>query len=48
MTKIFMILSLVCLVSCSSVYNDRGISSVDKTEKDENYYDRTGQAGLYR
>lgn len=47
MTKILLLLSLIGLISCSSVYNDRGISSVEKQDKDEEYYERSGMAGRY-
>ncbi len=46
MKRSIFVLILLGLVGCSSIYNDRGISSVDKPQTDENYYERTGLAGL--
>lgn len=35
---LFFVLGL--MVSCASYHNDRGISSVDKAERQDGYYDR--------
>jgi hypothetical protein len=46
MKRSLLFLILLALVGCASVYNDRGISSLEKQQADDNYYERTGMAGL--
>lgn len=48
MTKILALLMVLSLmVSCASYKSDRGISSVDKHEGDNGYYERTGMGDRF-
>ena len=43
--SLLIVMSLVA--SCSSLYNDRGISSTNEEKSDNNYFEREGAANRY-